>query len=104
MPKHDFSALEAHYPEIIEQMRGTFTSHQFILRLAQRYQVLYIEALYDYRDSLHRGSPAPFRAVHQILSDHLNNYPNLVIRDGDDDQSRDIFGQKQRCAKWRKRQ
>jgi hypothetical protein len=104
MPKHDFSALEAHYPEVIEQMPATFTSHQFILRLAQEQQVLYIEALYDYRDSLHRGSPAPFRAVHQTLSDRLNKYPNLVVRDGDDDQSKDIFGQTQRCAKWRKRQ
>lgn len=104
MAIHDFSALEAHYPEIIERMPTPFTSHQFILRLAQAYQVLYVEALYAYRDSLHRGSPAPFRAVHQILSDRLNNYPHLVIRDGDDDHSRDIFGQKQRCARWRKRQ
>ena len=104
MPRHDFSALEAHYPGIIEQMPATFTSHQFILKLAQEYQALYIEALYDYRNSLHRGSPAPFRAVHRILSTRLNNYPGLVIRDGNDARSKDIFRQTNGCARWRKRE
>jgi len=106
MSRHDFSALEAHYPGIIEQMPATFTSHQFILKLAQENQVLYIEALYDYRNSLHRGSPTPFRAVHQILSSRLNKYPSLVIRDGNDARSKDIFRQRgpPGCARWRKRE
>ncbi len=104
MSKHDFSALEAHYPQVIEQMPETFTSHQFILKLAQEQQVLYIEALYDYRDSLHGPSPAPFRAVHHTLSSRLKKYPNLVSRDGDEHQSKDTFGKPQRCARWRKHQ
>lgn len=45
MSRYDFSEIEAHYPEIIEQMEPVFTSHQFILKLAQQHQVLYIEAL-----------------------------------------------------------
>ena len=80
MPKHDFSPLFDHYPALIAQMPKIFTSHQFILRLAQQHQVPYIEALYSYRDSPHRGKPAPFRTVHRILSQHLNAYSELVAR------------------------
>jgi hypothetical protein len=82
-------------------MPEVFTSHQFILRLAQQHQPLYIEALYDYRDSLHRGSPAPFRMVHQLLARHLHAYSNLVTHIGTV-KSTDIFGRVQECAQWRK--
>ena len=102
MPKHDFSQLDAHYPEIIAQMPAVFSSHQFILKLAQEHQDLYVEALYAYRDSIHRGKPAPFRAVHQILSQRLNGYLDLVQRYGDERRSHDIFGQPNGCARWHK--
>ena len=102
MPKHDFSALRAHYPEIIAQMSPVLNSHQFILRLAQEHQDLYVEALYAYRDSVHRGRPTPFMVVHQVLSQLLGEYPSLVRRDGDDHQSHDILGQPNYCARWRK--
>ena len=69
--QHDFSELYAQYPAVIAQMSETFTSHEFILLLAQQHQRLYVEALYDYRDSIHRGEPTPFRVVHGILSQHL---------------------------------
>ena len=49
--EHDFSELFAQYPAIIEQMPGTFKSHEFILKLAHQNQRLYIEALCSYRDS-----------------------------------------------------
>jgi hypothetical protein len=42
-------------------MPETFTSHQFILRLAQQHQALYIDALHSYRDTA-----APFKHVHII--------------------------------------
>ena len=101
MPKHDFSPLFDHYPAIIAQMPTTFTSHQFILRLAQQHQVPYIEALYSYRDSMHGKKPAPFRTVHGILSQHLNAYSELVAR-REDVPSVDIFGQTNECAQWKK--
>jgi hypothetical protein len=101
MPKHVFSALFAKYEAVIAQMPETFDSHQFILRLAQQHQTLYIEALYNYRHSPHRESPAPFRIVHQFLARHLSTCRGLVTRTGDV-YSADIFGQFNECARWRK--
>ena len=49
VPVHDFSRLYDQYAATIAQMPHEFTSHEFILRLAQQNQVAYIEALYDYR-------------------------------------------------------
>jgi hypothetical protein len=104
MPQHDFSELYEHYPEIIDLMPETFTSHEFILKLAHHYQRLYIEALYAYRDSEHRGAPAPFRTVHGILAKQLNQYPHLITRDPPDQdvKSDDIFDQPSQCAQWRR--
>jgi hypothetical protein len=103
MPKHDFSDLLTHYPDIIKTMPKTFTSHEFILALAQQHQKPYIEALYAYRDSIHRGAIAPFRAVHQYLSRRLHDFDHLITHDGIAYSSRDIFGNTQRCAKWRRK-
>jgi hypothetical protein len=94
---HDFSALKDCYRETIEAMPATFTSHQFILRLAQQHQALYIEALYDCR-----GEPAPFRTVHSALARHLHAYSELIGLVRDDALSTNIFGQPDRCAQWRK--
>ena len=101
MPEHDFSALFEHYPAIIALMPEVFTSHQFRVRLAQQHQTLYIEALYSYRHSPHRGSPAPFRVVHQLLARHLRAHPDLVSHIGTV-KSPDIFGGVQECVQWRK--
>lgn len=97
MPKYDFSDLSAHYSEIIEDMSDTFTSHQFILRLAQQHQRLYIKALHSYHDE-----PAPFRTVHSILARHLHAYPRLIELVRPDAPSTNIFGQSSQCAEWRR--
>jgi hypothetical protein len=94
---HDFSALKDRYRETIEAMPATFTSHEFILRLAQQHQALYIEALYDHRDN-----PAPFRTVYGILAKYLHAYSDLIELVRDDALSTNIFGQPNRCAQWRK--
>ena len=102
MPRHDFSELVDTYPGIIEQLDDEFSSHEFILALAQGQQRLYIEALYAYRDVTHKGAEAPFQVVHGFLAKHLHDFADLVELAGIAYESEDIFGKVQRCAKWRK--
>ena len=78
MTQHDFAPLFDLYPGIIHRMPNEFTSHQFILSLAQAQQLEYINALNDYRGL----RTAPFRRVHAILAKHLKAYPDLVILSG----------------------
>jgi len=102
MSKYDFSNLYAQYPDIIAQMPGIFTSHQFIIELARQNQTLYIEALYSYRNHVHRGVQAPFLMVHGILAQHLLNYSGLIKQVRKDASSKNIFGQDDSCSEWRK--
>jgi len=101
MAEHDFRPLLAHYPALIEDMPNTFTSHQFIIQLARRYQALYVRALYTYRCLPTPESPTPFQIVHGILAKHLNNIPDSVryVRHVP---STDIFKQNETCAEWQK--
>lgn len=96
MSKHDFTALVKHYPAVISEMEQSFTSHEFILRLAQLDQPAYVKALYAYRDN-----GEPFLAVHQQLSRLLNKFSNVVEQDGRA-ASYDIFGHHNTCTRWRK--
>lgn len=102
MPRHDFSDLVDLYPGIIAEMDEAFTSHEFILALARKQQRLYIEALYAYRDVMHKGDQAPFQVVHGFLAKYLHDFDELVELDGTAYGSEDMFGNKGRCAKWRK--
>lgn len=102
MTEHDFDQLFEQYPNIIEQMPNLFTSHEFILALAQKNQTLYIEALYAYRYSEHRGTPAPFRTVHGILAKELSSFSELVEIVRKDVTSKDIFRRSSISALWKK--
>ena len=101
MTEFDFSDLYAQYPTVIEQMDKTFTSHKFILRLAQQNQSAYVTALYHYRDTVRSGAAVPFMVVHGILSKRLRAHPELVTYMGDVN-SINIFGEPDECAQWRK--
>lgn len=101
MPQHDFTQLYAQYPVVIEQMPNKFSSHEFILHLAQQYQALYVEALYSYRNTIHRGKAAPFQIVHSKLSMHLAACTDQVKQISPVN-SQTIFGEAAECAAWEK--
>ena len=92
----EFAALLTNYPEVLETMPATFTSHQFILALAQRYQRQYIELLYTYR-----ASDGPFRDTHKKLAKGLNRFPDRVEK-GERVSSTDIFGGSGDVREWHK--
>jgi len=96
MSQYNFSQLFEH---TIAQMPDRFDSHEFILRLAQENQKLYIEALYHFRNS--KEPEAPFMVVHGILARHLNEYPELIKNIGTG-RSENIFGEVNACAEWEK--
>lgn len=99
---HDFSALEDKFKEIVQLMPDTFDSHEFILALARKYQVDYINALYAYKDYVNRESPAPFQAVHGAIIQKLAKRTDLVKLISNDKPSKDIFGRSQNCGEWEK--
>ena len=101
MSKFDFSVFYPQYPGIISEMPDEFTSHEFILKLAQEDQTEYINALFAYRNVTREGKSAPFMIVHRELSRGLKKYPELVEKI-DDVSSVDIFGQPNGCPLWRK--
>jgi hypothetical protein len=88
--------LISQYPTIIALMDREFTSHEFILALAQRNQPAYVAALHHYV-----AGGDPFRTLHGQLSQALRDFPTLVQHDGEVD-SIDIFRNPGRCAKWRR--
>jgi len=96
MTQHNFQELYDQYERIIDQMPSEFTSHEFILLLAQQNQVAYIQALNAYCDR-----EDPFRVVHGLLSNYLNQYESLIKHMGNK-KSDNIFGQPGDCAFWRK--
>jgi hypothetical protein len=96
MSADQFEDLEGVYEEVIALMPDTFDSHQFILKLAQEHQRLYVQALIEYAES-----ERPFQIAHGQIAKRLKNFPNLVTYIGETT-SEDIFLQKNSAAIWRK--
>lgn len=52
MPASVFEKLEESYPSIIDMMPGDlFNTHEFMLKLVEEYQELYVQALVEYSQS-----------------------------------------------------
>ena len=90
--------LLAEYAAVIGLMPRDrdFTSHEFILALAQRKQAAYVTALSGYA-----AGDAPFQTLHGQLSRALYDFPSMVRHTGEAD-SEDIFRNPGRCATWRR--
>ena len=92
----EFASLEAVYEQVIDLMPNKFDSHEFILKLAQEHQQLYVQALAEHVDN-----ERPFQAVHSQIAMRLLKYPNLVARVGEHI-SKDIFLQENTATLWQK--
>jgi len=97
MSASKFEALEDVYPQVIEQMKNEFDSHDFILNLAHRYQKLYVQALIEYADK-----NQPFQSVHKEIAKRLKKFPQLVSNTGQKRNSENIFRVNSRAEIWRK--
>lgn len=91
-----FVELEEKYPEIVKKMHDEFNSHVFILALAQKYQRLYVQALYEYADN-----DQPFLTVHGEIAKRLKKRKDLV-KHVDNKISKNIFGLDSDAAVWKK--
>jgi len=89
--------LEHYYPEIIDAMPKRFNSHEFILKLAHRYQGLYIRFLAQYADS-----KSPFMSAHGQLAKLIGKFDNKV-KPLDYESSKDIFGNSSDAMVWSKK-
>lgn len=101
MDEYDFSTLEEKFPDIVAKMgNDEFSSHEFLLKLSQAYQIEYIDALYHYRSI--GGSATPFQVVHGILMKKLAEHIELVTMLERDFKDPNIFGYEGGNAFWRK--
>jgi GTP1/Obg family GTP-binding protein len=88
-----FDELEKYYEEIIDQMEDIFTFHQFIKKLSQARQDIYVQVLNEYSENKH-----PFKSVHSIIAKRLGKFDHLVKYDKWISKSENIFGKK--TAQW----
>ena len=98
MTKEAFEQLEKLFPRIVRLMpKDIFDSHDFILVLAQKYQKLYVQVLYVYKDN-----NQPFQSVHKEIAKRLKKHQDLVRYDPRNHSSKNIFGLVNKCAVWHK--
>ena len=89
--------IEQYYPEILDAMPKRFNSHEFILKLAHRYQGPYIRVLAQYADS-----PSPFMSAHGQLAKLIGKFSDKV-KGLDYESSTDIFGNSNSAMVWSKK-
>ena len=97
MAKEAFEKLEELFPRIVNMIsKDKFDSHDFILKLAQKHQKLYVQLLYVYKDN-----NQPFQSVHKEIAKRLKKHRDLVEHI-DDRSSKNIFGLENKVAVWHK--
>ena len=96
MARQWLEKLEGQFASIVALMEDIFDSHDFILKLAQAHQGLYVKALQPYADT-----GCPFRNVHREIAKRLLKYDQLVEKTGEGN-SPNIFGVECSCARWSK--
>ena len=97
MAKEAFERLEELFPRIVHLIsKDKFDSHDFILKLAQKHQKLYVQLLYVYKDN-----NQPFQSVHKEIAKRLKKRADLVEHIADHS-SKNIFGLENKVAVWRK--
>ncbi len=94
-----FDELEKCYSDVIPNMeRDEFTSHEFIEKLSQMHQELYVRVLHEYSKN-----GQPFQTVHSIIAKRLKKkWGHLVKQVSTKPKSENIFGNYNAAALWRK--
>ena len=97
MPASIFDKLEEIYPSIIDMMPDDlFNTHNFILRLVQEYQELYVQALMEYS----KNDQPSLMVIEQIAAG-LRERNDLIIYVRSEP-IENIFEQKRDFEVWRK--
>src|SRR5688572_14838189 len=97
MAANAFEMLETLFLKIVKSIdKDKFDSHDFILKLAQKNQRLYVQLLFVYKDN-----NQPFQSVHKEIAKRLKKHTDLVEHI-DNHSSKNIFGLKNKVAVWRK--
>ena len=91
-----FASLEAVYEKVIALMPNKFDSNDFILKLAQEYQQLYVQALGEHVDS-----ERPFQSLRNQVAMRLLKFPDHVASIGEHI-SRDFLQQESTVTLWQK--
>ena len=93
-----FNRLEEHYADILDQMEDEFTSHEFIEKLSQAQQEIYVQLLSEYSEN-----GQPFRSVHSVIAKRLrSNWAHRVEYVDTNPKSENIFGNYNGAAIWHK--
>jgi uncharacterized protein (DUF2225 family) len=97
MPNSVFDKLEEIYPSIIDMLpNDLFNTHEFMLKLVQEYQELYVQALIEYSQN-----DQPSLMVIEQIARGLKGCDDLVIYVGSVP-IENVFEQKRDFEVWQK--
>lgn len=83
----------------VKQLPESFTTHSFVINLAQNNQREYIAALSEKAND--KKIERPFQAVHQFIRSELEKCKDLVTDSGEKKTDANIFGQTSENTVWK---